>query len=83
MLELLRSLQAERGLGVILVTHNFGVVADICDRVSVMKDGRIVETNTTADLFANPQDDYTKMLLASTLDGAPLRESLADDEEGH
>ena len=62
-LELLRSLQAER--------------------VSVMKDGRIVETNTTADLFANPQDDYTKMLLASTLDGAPLRESLADDEEGH
>lgn len=72
-LELLRGLQAERGLGMILVTHNFGVVADICDRVSVMKEGRIVESNTTAELFAHPHDDYTRMLLGSTLDGASMR----------
>lgn len=76
-LELLRELQAERNLGMILVTHNFGVVADICDRVSVMKDGQIVESNTTAELFANPQHEYTRMLLGSTLDGVPLREPLA------
>lgn len=45
----------------ILVTHNFGVVADICDRVSVMKEGRLVESNTVDELFANPQHEYTKM----------------------
>ena len=43
-LDLLRDLQAEFDMGVLLVTHNFGVVADLCDRVSVMRDGRIVET---------------------------------------
>ena len=78
-LELLRELQAERGLGMILVTHNFGVVADLCDRVSVMKDGRIVESNTTEELFANPQDDYTRMLLSATLDAAPLRRPLGQE----
>lgn len=76
-LALLRELQSERGLGMILVTHNFGVVADICDRVSVMKEGRLVESNTVDELFANPQHEYTKMLLASTLEGAPLRQPLA------
>ncbi len=72
-LELLRELQKERNMGMILVTHNLGVVADICDRVAVMQSGRIVETATTAELFANPQHPYTRMLLASTLDDAPAR----------
>jgi peptide/nickel transport system permease protein len=80
-LELLRELQAERGLGMVLVTHNFGVVADICDRVSVMRAGRIVESNTLDEIFANPQDPYTQMLLGSTLEGAPLRPSLSVAEE--
>lgn len=75
-LELLRDLQQERQLGMILVTHNFGVVADICDRVSVMEEGRIVETNTTQELFRDPQDEYTRMLLASTLDGESMRAPL-------
>lgn len=75
-LELLRELQRERGLGMILVTHNFGVVADICDRVSVMKEGRLVESNGVDELFTSPQHEYTKMLLASTLEGAPLRQPL-------
>jgi peptide/nickel transport system permease protein len=75
-LELLRELQRERQIGMILVTHNLGVVADICDRVSVMQNGRIVESNTTRELFAAPQHEYTRMLLGATLDGSQLREPL-------
>ncbi|MGO4145699.1 dipeptide/oligopeptide/nickel ABC transporter permease/ATP-binding protein [Paenarthrobacter sp. YAF11_1] len=81
-LDLLRELQRERHLGMILVTHNFGVVADICDRVSVMQHGRIVETNTAHELFAAPQHDYTKMLLGSTLDDAELRPPLSPVRQG-
>lgn len=72
-LDLLRSLQRERGMGMILVTHNFGVVADICDRVAVMQQGRIVESNSAEALFADPQHVYTRMLLDSMLDDAPAR----------
>jgi len=79
-LDLIRSLQSERRMGVILVTHDFGVVADICDRVSVMRSGRIIESAPTRQLFAAPQDDYTKMLLASTLENAPTRRELAAAE---
>jgi ABC-type dipeptide/oligopeptide/nickel transport system ATPase component/ABC-type dipeptide/oligopeptide/nickel transport system permease subunit len=75
-LELLRELQREREIGMILVTHNLGVVADICDRVSVMQHGRIVETNSAAELFAAPQHEYTRMLLGATLDGSQLRDPL-------
>ncbi len=50
----------------ILVTHNLGVVADICDTVSVMKDGRIVERNDVDALFAAPGQPYTQDLLASS-----------------
>jgi ABC-type dipeptide/oligopeptide/nickel transport system ATPase component/ABC-type dipeptide/oligopeptide/nickel transport system permease subunit len=75
-LELLRELQRERQMGMILVTHNLGVVADICDRVSVMQHGRIVETNSAAELFATPQHEYTRMLLGATLDGSQLRDPL-------
>ena len=66
-LDLIRSLQAERGLGVILVTHNFGVVADICDRVAVMRSGEIVEVADALELFDHPQHEYTRLLLDSTL----------------
>src|SRR6185295_373229 len=72
-LDLLRELQAERGMGVLLVTHNFGVVADLCDTVAVMQSGRIVETASAAQLFAAPQHEYTRMLLASTLEDAVPR----------
>ena len=72
-LDLVRELQAERHMGVILVTHNFGVVADLCDTVAVMRSGRIVETAVAADLFAAPQDEYTRLLLAATLDDAAPR----------
>ncbi|GLY20772.1 dipeptide/oligopeptide/nickel ABC transporter permease/ATP-binding protein [Micromonospora sp. NBRC 101691] len=72
-LTLLRDLQRERDMGLILVTHNLGVVADICDRVAVMRDGLVVEQRPVADLFADPRHEYTRMLLDSTLDDAPPR----------
>jgi len=70
--DLLRDLQAEMHMGVILVTHDFGVVADLCDRVSVMRHGRIVETGPTRALFTDPQHPYTRELLAAVMhDSAP------------
>ncbi len=76
-LDLLRNLQRERELGMVIVTHNFGVVADLCDRVSVMQSGRIVESRGARDLFASPEHEYTQMLLNSSLDGAEMRKPLA------
>ncbi|MEV4951221.1 dipeptide/oligopeptide/nickel ABC transporter permease/ATP-binding protein [Paenarthrobacter nitroguajacolicus] len=67
-LDLIRSLQAERGMGVVLVTHNFGVVADLCDQVAVMRNGEIVEVAEVTELFTNPREEYTRLLLDSALD---------------
>ncbi|MCW2872405.1 dipeptide/oligopeptide/nickel ABC transporter permease/ATP-binding protein [Actinacidiphila oryziradicis] len=72
-LDLMRSLQQEREMGMILVTHNFGVVADICDRVAVMQTGRIVETAPARQIFAAPEHPYTQKLLGSTLEGGKAR----------
>ncbi|SOC44036.1 peptide/nickel transport system permease protein [Rhizobium subbaraonis] len=63
-LELLRDLQRERGMALLFITHDFGVVSEICDRVAVMKDGEIVETGETRAVLANPQHAYTKRLIA-------------------
>ncbi|MFF6893574.1 dipeptide/oligopeptide/nickel ABC transporter permease/ATP-binding protein [Streptomyces microflavus] len=73
-LELLRRLQRDRGLGVLLVTHNLGVVADLCDRVAVMSAGRIVETGTAEQVVHAPRDPYTRSLLEAVLDDALPRE---------
>ena len=75
-LDLIRDLQAERNLGVLMVTHNFGVVADLCDRVAVMRAGEIVEIAEVHEIFARPQHEYTKTLRASTLEDAPVRPAL-------
>ncbi|WP_426738190.1 ATP-binding cassette domain-containing protein [Plantibacter sp. 2H11-2] len=72
-LDLLRGIQAELGMAILIVTHNFGVVADICDRIAVMQQGRIVESGDVLDVFRDPQDDYTKTLLAGILDDATVR----------
>ena len=72
-LDLLRDLQRELGMGVLLVTHNFGVVADLCDRVVVMRDGALVEAGDVRSIFNAPRDDYTKELIASILDEESLR----------
>jgi peptide/nickel transport system permease protein len=81
-LDLIRSLRDERNMGVILVTHDFGVVADICDRVTVMRSGTLVETADVSELFANPQAEYTRMLLASTLEEAKPRTALKSPADG-
>jgi peptide/nickel transport system permease protein len=80
-LELLRELQRELKVAILLVTHNFGVVADIADRVSVMRAGAIVETGSIAEVFANPQHPYTRSLFAALLDDAPTREDWTPREE--
>ena len=64
-LELIKKMQAELGMAVILVTHDMGVVAGTCDRVLVMYAGRVVESARTDDLFARPRHPYTEALLAS------------------
>ncbi|WEK62499.1 MAG: dipeptide/oligopeptide/nickel ABC transporter permease/ATP-binding protein [Candidatus Microbacterium colombiense] len=75
-LELLRELQAEYGMALLIVTHNFGVVADICDRVIVMRGGDIVESGPVDDLFAAPTEEYTRALIAASLDDADGRAAL-------
>jgi peptide/nickel transport system permease protein len=79
-LDLLRELQQEKGMALVLVTHNFGVVADLCDRVAVMNMGRIVEQNAVEELFAAPRDPYTRMLLGSGLENKTPRTRLLPDE---
>jgi peptide/nickel transport system ATP-binding protein len=64
-LDLLRDLQRDLGTAIILITHDMGVVAEMADRVIVMRQGRQVETATTVDIFARPQADYTRALLAA------------------
>ena len=62
-LDLMFELKKETGTGIVLITHDMGVVARMCDRVVVMKDGEIVETGSSDDIFYAPQHAYTKMLL--------------------
>jgi oligopeptide transport system ATP-binding protein len=64
-LDLMRSLQAERDTGVIMITHSMGVVAGMADRVQVMYAGSIVETASTEEIFANPRHPYTVGLMKS------------------
>jgi ABC-type dipeptide/oligopeptide/nickel transport system ATPase component len=85
-LNLLRELQVELNMGVILVTHNFGVVADLCDRVSVMQTGRVVETGPVRSIFNDARHPYTRQLLAAILEDtaprSPLPTGAAQDEIG-
>ncbi|MET0969053.1 MAG: ABC transporter ATP-binding protein [Tardiphaga sp.] len=64
-LKLIRNLQRSRNMAVMFITHDFGVVADIADRVVVLRYGKIVEEGTIDAVFKNPQHDYTKALLAA------------------
>ena len=78
-LDLLRDLQRETGMAVVMVTHNFGVVADICDRVAVMQAGRIVEVDDVEKIRSDPADPYTSRLLDSMLEEGPVRPYPFDD----
>lgn len=66
-LRLMRDLQTELGLGIVLVTHDLGVVAEIADHVAVMYAGRIVEAAPVDDLFEDPRHPYTRALMASRI----------------
>ena len=58
-------LQKKMGMAIILITHDLGVVADMCDKIQVMYAGRIVERGTATEIFYNPKHEYTKGLLKS------------------
>ena len=64
-LDLVRKLQRENGMSVLLITHDLGVIAEMCDRVAVMYAGRVVEAGTVLDIFDRPAHPYTRGLLAS------------------
>ena len=64
-LDLLKSLQEEFGMAIIFITHSFGVVANIADRVAVMYLGRVIETGSVDDIFYGPRHPYTQALLQS------------------
>ncbi len=80
-LDLLAAVVRDRGLGLLIVTHDLGVVARLADRMAVMADGRIVETDNTASVFARPDRPETRALLAAHRalhearhDGPPVRQ---------
>ena len=64
-LKLIKDMQSRRGTGVLFITHDFGVVAEIADRVAVMSQGRVVEQGTAEVVLGNPQHPYTKQLIAA------------------
>jgi len=64
-LDLVKGLAAERGVGVVLITHDMGVIADATDRVSVMYRGRVVESGPTARVLGRPEHPYTQSLIAA------------------
>ncbi|WP_226689207.1 ABC transporter ATP-binding protein [Ruegeria arenilitoris] len=70
-LELLAELQKSENMGMLFITHDLGIVRRIADRVCVMKDGEIVETGATAEIFNNPQHPYTQKLLGAEPSGHP------------
>ncbi|MCD0423124.1 ABC transporter ATP-binding protein [Rubrivivax sp. JA1024] len=82
-MDLIVELTKSRGLSTILITHDLGLAAAYCDRVVVMEKGRVVETASAADIFANPQHPYTKKLMRATPRlGVSLRELLTEGEGG-
>ncbi|UCI26095.1 ABC transporter ATP-binding protein [Mesorhizobium sp. B2-8-5] len=70
-LELLAKLKARKGMSLLFITHDLGIVRRIADRVCVMTKGKIVESGPTGEIFANPRHDYTKHLLAAEPKGKP------------
>ena len=74
-LDLIRDIRRETGMGLVLISHDIGVVADLCDRVAVMYAGRVVETAAAQDLLERPRHPYTRGLLTAlpSLDGPRRR----------
>ena len=66
MLNLLTDLVDEYALTLLFVSHDLGVVKHLCSEVIVMKSGQIIESGATEDIYANPQEEYTRSLIAAT-----------------
>ena len=75
-LELMADLQKKLGMAVILVTHDLGVIADMCDNIIVMYGGRICERGTADEIFYNPKHEYTKGLLRSIPNATNMKQKL-------
>ncbi len=82
-LRLLKDLQRERGMGLLLITHDLGIVASVADRVAIMQGGRIVETGPVREVFDAPKHPYTRNLLESVpgRQGFPAAASRQQGEE--
>ena len=70
-LELLRELRDTRGMAILFVSHDLAVIAELCDRVAIMRSGQVIEQGPTQEVIAAPRQDYTRELLAAVprLDG--------------
>lgn len=77
---LMRELQAAHDTAVVFITHDFGVVAEIADRIVVMNQGEVVEAGTRDDILARPQRDYTRMLVSSVPSLVPRRRPAPDGD---
>ena len=75
-LELMQDLQKKLGMAIIIVTHDLGVIASMCDEIIVMYGGRVCERGTADDIFYNPAHEYTKGLLRSIPSGSRMKERL-------
>jgi peptide/nickel transport system ATP-binding protein len=76
-LELIRELQRKHDTGVLFITHDFGVVAEIADRVAVLRQGEVVEFAPARELLAHPRHDYTRMLIAAVPSLKPRHREIA------
>ncbi len=80
-LDLIKDIQRRHDTGVLFITHDFGVVAEIADRVVVMQTGRVAEQGTRTEILSRPQEPYTKMLISSVPSMTPpAREPIAEDQ---
>ena len=80
-LQLIKDIQREENMSVLLITHDLGVVAETCERVAVMYKGKIVEENTVNEIFTNPKNEYTKGLLNAIPKGGKERLKVPNLEE--
>ena len=78
-LQLIKKVNKEFGLTVILITHEMAVVKEVCDKVAVMEDGRVVEQGSIVDIFSNPQHQITKNFIATTNNLNKIDELIKDN----
>jgi len=80
-LELIQDIQSRHGTGVMFITHDFGVVAEVADKAVVMQHGRIVEQGSAGDVLSNPQHEYTRMLMAAVPSMTPPARTSIDENK--